>query len=523
MQTENVFTHIEKNKVSTNKFDLSHDRKLSTNFGRLTPIMVMDVIPGDNIEIKPHSMIRLAPTTAPIMHSINVYMHYFFVPNRIVWPSWEDFITGGREGLDNTVWPYVEVDFSTLNNGDLADYLGLPVNMPGAASKNFKVSAIPFAAYTLIYNEYYRDQNVKDEVPYELSDGNNSSIWGNINTLRNRAWQHDYFTSALPWTQRGEDALMPMGDRAPIEYEAVENSQFVKTVTGNDFPNIQGFESDTASPPQFRQSGSGPNVNLDLNNTHYTDLSNAIAPTINELRRALALQQYLELNARAGSRYTEVIESHFAVKSSDGRLQRPEYIGGESAPVNISEVLQTSRTVENETPQGNMSGHAVSLMDGKNLSYKAEEHGYIIGIMSVMPKTAYQQGIPRHFLRSDKLDYFWPSFAHIGEQPIYNKELYVDNDPLNEEAFGYIPRYSEYKYMPSTVHGDFRDSLDFWHMARKFSNRPILNRDFIECDPAEVDRVFAVDGQDENLWCHVYNEVKAERKIPYFSNPKQIV
>ena len=295
----------------------------------------------------------------------------------------------------------------------------------------------------------------------------------------------------------------------------------LKAVNANVYSSLSGTGADPGALRLFGASS----YNFDVTHTHVADLKDATAASINELRRAFRLQEWLERNARGGSRYIEVILAHFGVQSSDARLQRPEFLGGSATPMSISEVLQTSNTAEgptsaDETPQGNMAGHAVSVGSSNRVAYKCEEHGYIIGIMSVMPKSAYQQGVPKHFTKFDKFDYFWPSFANIGEQAIQKKELYNDiTDGKNDETFGYTPRYAEYKYIPSTVHGEMRKSLDFWHMGRIFASRPELNQDFIEMDHTEVSRIFAVEADSEDVYVYLHNHIKARRPMPYFGTP----
>ena len=516
-----IFSQVAMTKPRYNTFNLSHDRKMSMNMGTLVPCLVMETVPGDTISLNTAALVRFAPMIAPIMHKVSVYQHFFFVPNRLLWKNWESFITGGEDGQDASVFPFIN---TTVSEGSIEDYIGLP----STGGQTIKVSAMPQSAMVLIYNEYYRDQNLISPQSYELVNGDNAAIQGSLSNLRRRAWQHDYFTSCLPFTQKGPEATIPLGSVAPINYLDVGSATTIRSKEGQwgatgdlDLEvNVVNTTDISGNAQVDVGGGTRKRVHVDNSAQLQADLSGATAASINELRRAFRLQEWLEKNARGGSRYIESILVHFGVKSSDARLQRPEFLGGSAQQVQFSEVLQTSETLASgpNTPQGNMAGHGISLGQGSGFKYTCEEHGYIIGIITVMPKTAYYQGIPKHFLKWDKFDYYWPSFARLGEQPVQNKELFTINDGADDDTFGYIPRYAEYKYHNSSVHGEFRTQLDFWHLGRKFGTRPALNGTFIACEPDT--RIFAdVSSNTNKLYCHIYHQIKATRPMPYFGTP----
>lgn len=514
----NIFNEVQFSKVPSNSFDLSHDVKMSCNMGDLVPVSLIECVPGDKINIKTETMARLAPMIAPVMHKVDIYIHHFFIPNRLIWSSWEEFITGGEFGSTPPAAPYMG-GVGAMAPGTLGDYLGLPTGI-----NIDKFSALPFAGYEMVYNEFYRDQNLIQPTNTMCTDGDISLRWGvDFGFLRKRAWQHDYFTSALPFAQKGAPVTLPVGSFTDVPVNLVGTGTPLYKTQGGSFipPGVSGADFDggagffTASELKTQ---AGDPVQFDPNGTLFADTSalNLVATSINDLRTAVRLQEWLERNARGGSRYIESILSHFGIHSPDARLQRPEYVGGSKQPIVISEVLQTSET--DNSPQGNMAGHGISVGSGKNSGYFCFEHGYMISIMSILPKTAYQQGIPRHFSKFDKLQYYWPTFANLGEQEVLNRELYYEGVSADDDTFGYVPRYAEYKYLEARVAGDFRTSLSYWHMGRIFSSRPNLNKAFIEADPTH--RIFAVDDPAvHKVYVHIFHAINARRLMPKYNIP----
>lgn len=500
----NLFDSVKMTKPRSNMFDLSHDVKMSFNMGELVPTMCLDCVPGDKFTIGCESLLRFQALIAPIMHQVYVSMHYFFVPKRLLWQNWENYITNTKVGGSLPVAPYTPA-ITAAEYTSLCDYLGLPIPHSGNGEV---VSILPFVAYQMIYNEYYRDQNLITEINLAISDGNNAAAWPNLKDIRKSAWEHDYFTSALPFAQKGDPVTLPLqfGDvlvRRSREGTIIPTTDLVAT----------------ANPPGNVTIDNEPSTEFPVTDTLYADTSALQgSTTINDLRRSTRLQEWLEKAARGGSRYIENILAHFGVRSSDRRLDRPEYITGTKSPVMISEVLNTTGTAT--APQGQMAGHAISVTAGKYGGYFCEEHGYIMGIMRVLPRTAYFQGVPKHFTKiTDPFEHYWPSFANIGEQPILKKEIYAHQGPVvGAETFGYVPRYAEYKYEPSRVAGDMRTTLDHWHMAREFASPPLLNQTFVEADP--TNRIFAVIEPVVNkMIAHVFHKVYARRKMPKFGTP----
>lgn len=523
----NIFQSVQLRKPGRNKFNLSHERKMSIQMGNLYPVMIQEIVPGDSFRVNTEIMARMAPMLAPIMHRVNIRTEYFFVPNRIVWREWEDFITGGRLGTTTPVAPYMTgttIAQKTTWPRTLVDFMGIPpIKNPPDIGLDVNISGLPFRAYQLIYDEYYRDQNLQEPITTGASFDASGEIIGTnadiLLTLRKRAWEKDYFTSALPFSQRGGEVNVPLAGTADVVYKDI--SEIYDSTGGTAFATGNVTVNNAVTPNEMNIPASVGTKSARVENIESVDLDSATGVSINELRRSVRLQEWLEKNARGGARYIEQIKSHFGVTSSDARLQRPEYLGGGLNEMVISEVLSTFQDVGVGEPQGNMAGHGVSYGRTNGFKRSFEEHGYVIGLLSVIPRTAYQDGIPRHFSRFDKLDYYWPEFAQIGEQEILNKELFytggnvVGEDP--EGTFGYTPRYSEYKYCPSTVHGEFRDDLAFWHMGRIFEAVPALNADFVVSDPTT--RIFPVVDNVDHIYVQLFHKVDALRPMPYFGTP----
>jgi hypothetical protein len=506
-------------KPKKNKFDLSREVKMTGNIGNLYPAFIQEVIPGDSFRVNTQQMVRFSPLLAPMMHTVNFKLDYFFVPYRLVWDEWKDFITGGEDGNDLPSYPRVQINSTRrttyLQKGKLADYLGLPVNVTGNniaggfnslsnnGSEMQEISLLPFRAYQLIYHEYFRDQNVGTEYDQHTYSGVNT-ITGDLNDqmdLRKSNWEKDYFTSSLPFLQRGTEINLP------ISSVAIDKVNFP---SGN-----SNFTGDI----RYTQNGDLLQAEVAAGLYNAVTLTGDVEQvSINELRKATALQRWLELMARAGSRYREQIFAIFGERIPDYTVQVPQYLGGGKTPIMISEVLSTY-TESGQKPQGDMSGHALGLGDNIGFTQSFDEHGIILGVARVIPKASYVQGLNKFWQKFDKFDHYFPQFANLGEQEVYNKELYCKGDKTtDDQIFGYQQRYAEYKYAHNRVAGDFRDSLAFWEMSRRFSDHPVLNQSFIECDETEVDRVFAVQEGDK-LWINLYHSVDALRPIPYHSNP----
>lgn len=581
-----LFESVKKNRIPKSAFDMSHEVKMTANVGKLVPTMCQEVLPGDVFKNKTDVVCRLAPMTAPMMQRVDLFCHYFFVPNRLLWADWREFITGGRSGEEQPVFPYFtyrgliqyalsvgspavlersitiltgeanENDvtsvekplYGILKTGSLLDYFGyMPfdlreMNAPTTLDQisTQKMSILPLMAYRLIYDEYYCDQNLEEVYEHfealKESEGEvDYAHFVGLLQILNRAWQKDYFTSALPWTQRGSEATFNVGNAG--DYAVVPDGLgYIQFSNGHGLDNaVVGIPGSGSTTPYnapvlgVTSLEDGATVTQDdIQALKYESGLKVSLPgettTINALRRSIAMQRFLENNARGGSRYIEQILSHFGVMSSDARLQRPEYIGGGRQPISVSEVLQHSET--DQTPLGEMGGRGISVGITNTFTKSFEEHGYIIGILSIIPEASYFQGLPRHLQRFDKFDYAFPELAHLGEMEVKNKELYFNvtnggDETVNEGVFGYQSQYADYKFNLSRIHGDFRNSLANWHMARKFENLPPLNADFVHVQSdGSTNRPFATQyTQDHKYWIDMYHTCTAIRRLPKYGVP----
>ena len=506
------------------KFNLSNFHNCTFKMGYLYPVNLTEVLPGDSVQLSTSVFLRLAPMVVPVMHPVYMHLSNFFVPSRILWDGFEDFITGGPDGTDTSVLPKVTLNVTNSPVGSLADAFGIPVQMLKDA-KTFSVNSLPFIAYYMIWNEYFRDQDLNEAIDLSTITEAPSSL-----SLLRPSWAKDYFTTARPWPQKGPDVSVPVNLTAAGEPSITATT----TISPSGVPTFQRNYGDTViGSLRYITDGGRPIFNESTLQDSSTWLDPAWAAqttinypsgnpelgsvNINDLREAFALQRFEEHRSMFGSRYEDLLR-YLGVRPQDARLQLPEYLGGFSAPVQFSEVLQTSSDAD-RSGVGDMYGHGIGATKGRRIRRFIPEHGYIMSLLTVRPIPVYSQGLERLWSKENRFDFWQKEYEHIGQQEIRNSEVYADGDTAQDKAtFGYQNRYDEYRRGVNVITGEFRTNQDYWTMARIFESRPTLNGDFVSCMP--TDRIFQVNEQNsDQCYAMVKNNIIAKRLVSKNGNP----
>lgn len=541
--TQHLFSQIPSTQIPRSVFDRSHGYKTTFNSGFLVPFYVDEVLPGDSFKLTATLFARLATPIVPFMDNLYLETFFFFVPNRLVWDNWQKFNGEQKNPTDSTDFLIPTVSGTNVPSQTLWDYFGLPTNVNEA----LKVNALPFRAYNLIFNEWFRDENLQESLNVPTGDGPDNL--SDYNLVR-RGKRHDYFTSCLPWPQKGPGVEISIGGSVPVSGDVSFYRQVGSYHSDNGISGVTNwsdkvlFKETAPFSIGNKDSNWSGGVGLPFQQNFLktdphpdrisfyagkfgvvadglkADLSEATPISINDLRQAFQIQKLYERDARGGTRYTEILRSHFGVVSPDARLQRPEYLGGSSARISINPVQQTSAT-NDTTPQGNLAAYGVVSDSFHGFSKSFVEHGYVFGFVNVRADLTYQQGLNRMWSRQGRFDFYWPVLAHLGEQAVLNKEIYAQGTADDDKVFGYQERYAEYRYYPGQITGKFRSTdpqpLDSWHLAQKFSSLPTLSSQFIQDNPP-VERVVAVTSEPQFLF-DSYIRLKCARPMPVYSVP----
>jgi Capsid protein (F protein) len=508
------FSQVPQADIPRSQFNRSHGLKTTFDAGHLVPIFIDEALPGDTFNLNMSSFARLATPIVPFMDNLFMDTFFFAVPNRLVWNNWQKFNGEQTDPGDSTdyVVPVITPPVGGWTTGSLGDYFGLPIGNVSSAI----CSALPFRAYNLIWNEWFRDQNLQDSIVVDKDDGPDAAA---DYVLKRRGKRHDYFTSSLPWPQKGPSVTIPLGTSAPVLGSGAPLVGYTNTDT-----TIRSVWANNTADTLYLAGYSGADAEFRISQVAPTgliaDLNAATGATINALRQSFQIQKLYERDARGGSRYTEIIRSHFGVVSPDARLQRPEYLGGGSTTINVHPVQQTSST-DATSPQGNLAAFATASATNHGFTKSFTEHCIIIGLVNVRADLNYQQGINKMWTRSTRFDFYWPALSHLGEQAVLNQEIYAQGTSADQDVFGYQERYAEYRYKPSLITGLFRSdassSLDIWHLAQDFTTLPTLSSTFIEDNPP-LDRVIATPTEPHLLF-DSYFSLKCTRPMPTYSVP----
>lgn len=518
---QHVFAQVPEAQISRSRFDRSHGMKTTFDAGWLVPVFVDEVLPGDTFNLRCTYFARLATPLHPFMDNLFLETFFFFIPTRLIWTNFKRFMGEQDNPADSTSYLVPQMTSPAGGYGEMSlhDYMGLPTKIPGLPH-----NALHTRAYNLVYNQWFRDQNLQNSVTVDLGDGPDTPA---NYVLLQRGKRHDYFTSCLPWPQKGPAVNIPLGGTAPVNYSHVNTTPWVARLASSGAVDTTAGNTITAvvTTGQMQKTG-GSTHQYDPSGNLVADLTNATAATINQLRQAFQIQKIYERDARGGTRYTELIQAHFGVTSPDARLQRSEYLGGGSTPINVNPIAQTSNTPAGGTPQGNLAAMGTGMMSGVGFTKSFTEHGVLIGLVSARADMNYQDGMNRMWSRQTRFDYYWPALAMIGEQAVLNQEIFAVGTSgagrtQDLATFGYQERYGEYRYKPSMITGLFRSNaaapLDSWHLGVHFTALPVLNASFIVENPP-VDRVIAVPAEPHFL-LDAYFQMQCARPMPVYSVP----